>query len=89
MVRLISEAAKDPLGGIGKPEPLKHKLQGFWSPRISDEHRLVYKVTNASLIIQISLRIKAATVSLLPVTDVRRECSFRQRSLRFCVDRKS
>lgn len=41
---LIREIARDPHGGIGKPEPLKHALNGFWSRRITDEHRLVYRV---------------------------------------------
>jgi toxin YoeB len=51
LVRLISETAKDPFGGIGKPEPLKHQLKGYWSRRITDEHRLVYKITEDSIII--------------------------------------
>lgn len=44
--RLIIETAADPFIGIGKPEPLKGDLRGYWSRRISDEHRLVYKVTD-------------------------------------------
>ncbi len=36
----------DPYDGIGKPEPLKHSFSGFWSRRITDEHRLVYRVSN-------------------------------------------
>jgi toxin YoeB len=51
LVRLITETARDPFQGIGKPEPLKHQLQGFWSRRITDEHRLVYKVTADSIIV--------------------------------------
>jgi len=51
LTRLISETLRDPFGGIGKPEPLKHELAGCWSRRINDEHRLVYKVTDSSLII--------------------------------------
>ncbi len=51
LTRLISETAKDPFGGIGKPEPLKYDLKGCWSRRINDEHRLVYKVTDTSLIV--------------------------------------
>ena len=43
--RMISETAKNPFDGIGKPEPLKGDFQGYWSRRINDEHRLVYKVT--------------------------------------------
>jgi len=41
--RLIKETLRDPYGGIGKPEPLKENLQGYWSKRITQEHRLVYK----------------------------------------------
>ena len=51
LTRLISETAKDPFGGIGKPEPLKHQLKGCWSRRINDEHRLVYGVTKTDLVI--------------------------------------
>ena len=39
IVRLIKEIERDPWSGIGKPEPLKHDLAGFWSRRITDEHR--------------------------------------------------
>ncbi len=49
--RLIIETAKNPFDGIGKPEPLKANLKGFWSRRINDEHRLVYKVTKEQIII--------------------------------------
>jgi len=38
----------DPFKGLGKPEPLKHDLSGFWSRRITGDHRLVYRVTGAS-----------------------------------------
>jgi toxin YoeB len=40
---LIEEILRDPYRGIGKPEPLKHAFQGYWSRRITSEHRLVYK----------------------------------------------
>ena len=40
--RLLDEVLRDPLSGIGKPEPLRHVLAGCWSRRIDDEHRLVY-----------------------------------------------
>jgi toxin YoeB len=40
---LIKEIMRDPYRGIGKPEPLKHALQGYWSRRITAEHRIVYK----------------------------------------------
>lgn len=42
--QLITAIQRDPFDGIGKPEPLKHKLAGWWSRRITDEHRLVYRV---------------------------------------------
>ena len=42
--QLIQEIQRAPFVGIGKPEPLKHGLRGYWSRRINDEHRLVYKV---------------------------------------------
>ncbi len=51
IVRLISETSRDPFRGIGKPEPLRHQLKGFWSRRINDEHRLVYQVTEDALVI--------------------------------------
>ncbi len=41
---LIEEVKRDPFHGMGKPEPLKHTLAGFWSRRITKEHRLVYRV---------------------------------------------
>ena len=41
---LITEILRDPFHGIGKPEPLKGNLAGYWSRRITQEHRLVYKV---------------------------------------------
>ncbi|HJW31595.1 MAG TPA: Txe/YoeB family addiction module toxin [Saprospiraceae bacterium] len=41
---LLQEIRKDPFHGLGKPEPLKFDLQGYWSRRITGEHRLVYKV---------------------------------------------
>lgn len=45
IVNLIKEVLRDPLKGIGKPEPLKHELKGCWSRRIDQEHRLVYQIT--------------------------------------------
>ncbi len=41
---IIKDIKRSPYQGIGKPEPLKHSLSGYWSRRINDEHRLVYKV---------------------------------------------
>ena len=49
--RIIIETAKTPFDGIGKPEPLKHELKGYWSRRLTDDHRLVYKVTDEQIII--------------------------------------
>ena len=49
--RIIAETARTPFEGLGKPEPLKNELRGCWSRRISDEHRLVYKVTDQQLIV--------------------------------------
>lgn len=42
--RLINETARTPFTGTGKPEPLRHERAGWWSRRITDEHRLVYRV---------------------------------------------
>ena len=41
---LIQDIQRSPFEGIGKPEPLRHALSGFWSRRINDEHRLVYSI---------------------------------------------
>ena len=49
--RLIKESTREPFSGIGKPEPLKNNLKGYWSKRITDEHRLVYRVEEDNLII--------------------------------------
>ena len=48
---LIKECLKSPFSGTGKPEALKHDLSGYWSRRITQEHRLVYKVSGDDLII--------------------------------------
>jgi toxin YoeB len=47
--KLIEATARDPYAGIGKPEPLKHALTGFWSRRINDEHRMVYRMVDDRL----------------------------------------
>ena len=47
--RLIKEIMREPFGGIGKPEPLKHAFQGWWSRRIDGEHRIVYKIAGDQL----------------------------------------
>jgi toxin YoeB len=44
--KLIKDISRSPFDGIGKPEPLKHKYRGFWSRRIDEEHRLIYRVTD-------------------------------------------
>ncbi len=44
ITRLIAEIQRDPFTGIGKPEPLKGELSRYWSRRINDQHRLVYRV---------------------------------------------
>jgi len=44
---LIKSIQQDPFKGLGKPEPLKYDLKGYWSRRITDEHRLVYKVSGS------------------------------------------
>lgn len=53
IVRRVHELIKDtfrhPYEGIGKPELLKHALSGFWSRRINDEHRMVYRVSGSTL----------------------------------------
>ena len=41
---LLKEISRNPYSGIGKPEPLKHALSGYWSRRITDEHRVVYRI---------------------------------------------
>ncbi len=46
---LIREIQRHPHEGIGKPEPLKHGLSGYWSRRITDEHRIVYKFDNNTI----------------------------------------
>ncbi len=49
--KLIDDALRHPYEGIGKPEPLKHMLQGVWSRRITEEHRMVYLVQGDDLVI--------------------------------------
>jgi toxin YoeB len=46
---LIKEASRTPFNGIGKPEPLRGELSGWWSRRINQEHRLVYRVQDGAL----------------------------------------
>lgn len=51
IIALIKDIKRNPFLGLGKLEPLKHELSGYWSRRINDEHRLVYKVTDTMIII--------------------------------------
>lgn len=48
---LIKDIRRNPFEGKGKPEPLKHQLTGYWSRRIDNEHRLVYKIEDETIII--------------------------------------
>ena len=47
--KLISDVKRSPFEGIGKPEPLKENLSGFWSRRIDDTNRLVYAVDDTAI----------------------------------------
>lgn len=49
--RLLKDIDRNPFAGIGKPEPLKHALTGLWSRRITDEHRLIYRVEQGTVYI--------------------------------------
>ncbi len=49
--QLIKAIVREPYSGIGKPEPLRHGLSGYWSRRITEEHRIVYKIDSHSLFI--------------------------------------
>lgn len=49
--KLIKAIKREPFEGIGKPEPLKHDLAGYWSRRIDQEHRLVYEVQDNAIVI--------------------------------------
>ncbi len=48
---LVKDISRSPFAGIGKPEPLKNALSGYWSRRINDEHRIVYKIVDGSMLI--------------------------------------
>ena len=48
---LVKDISRSPFAGIGKPEPLKNALSGYWSRRINDEHRIVYKIADDSVLI--------------------------------------
>jgi toxin YoeB len=49
--QLIKDIDRAPFDGIGKPEPLKHEYQGYWSRRIDEKNRLIYRVENNTIII--------------------------------------
>ncbi len=51
MNALVQDIQRSPFSGIGKPEPLKHGLSGYWSRRVNDEQRIVYKATDDSVFI--------------------------------------
>jgi len=51
IVNIIKNIDRSPFEGLGKPEPLKYELTGYWSRRINDEHRLVYQVNDSEVII--------------------------------------
>lgn len=51
IVQLIQDISRDPFKGLGKPEPLRHKYQGYWSRRITQEHRLIYKMADGVIVI--------------------------------------
>ena len=50
---LLKDILNHPFTGIGKPEPLKGNLQGFWSRRINDEHRIIYQVSNEMIYVYV------------------------------------
>ena len=49
--RLVQDVMREPFSGVGKPEPLKHALAGWWSRRITDEHRMVYRIEGDALLL--------------------------------------
>lgn len=51
LIKHIRDALHNPFTGIGKPEPLRNNLKGWWSRRIRAEHRLIYRVAGESLLI--------------------------------------
>lgn len=51
IITLINDINRSPFSGLGKPEALKYEYSGYWSRRINNEHRLVYKVTDTDIII--------------------------------------
>ena len=53
---LLNDIIKNPYEGIGNPEPLKYQLSGYWSRRITKEHRLIYTIKDGKIIIVTALR---------------------------------
>ena len=53
---LLNDIIKNPFEGIGNPEPLKYQLSGYWSRRITKEHRLIYTIKDGKIIIVTALR---------------------------------
>ena len=51
--RLLADMAEHPFTGIGKPEPLRFELAGYWSRRINTEHRIVYRIENEQIVVVI------------------------------------
>lgn len=49
--QIIKEIRRAPFEGIGKPEALRHSLSGYWSRRLNDEHRIVYKVSEDAILV--------------------------------------
>ncbi len=49
--QLLKDIQRSPFAGVGKPEPLRHNLAGFWSRRIDDEHRLIYAVVDECILV--------------------------------------
>lgn len=51
IMRMLQECQRTPFEGIGKPEPLKGNYKGYWSRRITDGHRLIYRADDASVVV--------------------------------------
>ena len=74
--KLIRETHRNPFAGVGKPEALKHALSGCWSRRITDEHRMVYRVERDALLIaqvrcSASLRKRRKGLGCVPMTTLK------------------
>ena len=64
ITKLLNEVRNTPFTGMGKPKPLKNQLSGYWSRRINKEHRLIYQVTDDSIIV-ISCRFRKDDTGML------------------------